>query len=134
MKDILAGFKEFISRGNAIDLAVGVVIGAAFTSLITAIVEGLLTPLLAIPLQGISFEEWNVGGFKFGSVISALINFLLVAAALYFFVVAPLNALHKRRAAAKAAGTEPEDAPATELDVLQDIKTLLAKQAGESTK
>jgi large conductance mechanosensitive channel len=102
---LLKDFKAFILRGNVVDLAVAVVIGAAFGSVVTAIVEGLLTPLIAIPgetnFSELSFEIGG-GDFAYGRVIDALIAFLLIAAAVFFFVVKPVNALMARRK------TEPE--------------------------
>ena len=97
---MLKDFKAFILRGNVVDLAVGVVIGAAFATLVTAFVENLLTPLLAIP-GDVDFSElkFTISGsdFLYGTVINALIAFLLIAAAVFFFVVKPVNALMARR-------------------------------------
>lgn len=126
---MLAGFKEFISRGNAVDLAVGVVIGAAFTSVVSSIVDSLLNPLVA-GLVGkpdfTTFLQFELGSATVqpGAVITALVNFLLVAAAIYFFVVLPLNKLAARR---KVEGSEPE-APAEDVRVLTEIRDLLAAQ------
>ncbi len=97
---MLRDFKAFILRGNVVDLAVGVVIGAAFATLVTAFVEGLLTPLLAIPGEA-DFSElkFTISGsdFLYGTVINALVAFLLIAVAVFFFVVKPVNALMARR-------------------------------------
>ena len=97
---MINGFREFILRGNVVDLAVAVVIGAAFGALITSFVTDVLTPLLGI--VGVpNFEELSatVGSaeVRYGAFLNALIAFLLIAAAIYFFVVAPLNALEARR-------------------------------------
>ena len=126
---MLAGFKEFISRGNAVDLAVGVVIGAAFTSVVDSIVDSLLNPLVAGLVGKPDFTK--VLQFKIndavvqpGAVITALVNFLLVAAAIYFFVVLPLNKLAARR---KVEEAEPE-APAEDVRVLTEIRDLIAAQ------
>ncbi|MBN8883652.1 large conductance mechanosensitive channel [Salana multivorans] len=128
---VLNGFKEFISRGNAVDLAVGVVIGAAFGAVIDSIVTSILEPLIAAifgkpDLTGI--WTWNLNGAAIQpfAVVTALINFLLVAAAIYFLVVMPLNAL-----AAKRAKTEEEPAPeekSQESILLTEIRDLLASQ------
>ena len=103
---MLKDFKAFILRGNVIDLAVGVAIGAAFTAVITSFTENLLTPLLAIPGSSASFSElsFSVSGseFRYGAVIDALIAFLLIAAVLFFLVIRPVNTLMARRK------TEPE--------------------------
>ena len=94
---MLKDFKEFLLRGNVIDLAVGVVIGAAFGSIVTALVTDLLTPLIAaiakVPnFGGLSFTL-NGSMFMYGHFINALISFLLVAASVFFFVVKPMNVL-----------------------------------------
>ncbi|HCX85312.1 MAG TPA: large conductance mechanosensitive channel protein MscL [Micrococcales bacterium] len=128
----LNGFKEFISRGNAVELAVGIVIGAAFTSVVTAIVEGLINPLIGGLFGQPNLDNiWTISLgdalIKPGMVLTALINFLLVAAAIYFIVVLPLNAL----AAKRKAGAEPEpEAPAEDVILLQEIRDLLKAPAG----
>ncbi len=97
---MLKEFKAFILRGNVMDLAVAVVIGAAFGRVVTAIVENLLTPLIGIPGEA-NFGErkFTISGsdFLYGNVINAIISFLLIAAAVFFFVVKPVNALMARR-------------------------------------
>jgi large conductance mechanosensitive channel len=97
---MLTGFREFIMRGNVVDLAVAVVIGAAFGALIASFVGDVLTPLLGV--FGLpNFEDLTVTAGKavvrYGAFLNALITFLLVAVAIYFFVVQPLNALERRR-------------------------------------
>jgi large conductance mechanosensitive channel len=97
---MLTGFREFIMRGNVVDLAVAVVIGAAFGALITSFVGDVLTPLLGV--FGLpNFEDLTVtvgeAVVRYGAFLNALITFLLVAVAIYFFVVQPLNALERRR-------------------------------------
>jgi large conductance mechanosensitive channel len=97
---MLTGFREFIMRGNVVDLAVAVVIGAAFGALITSFVGDVLTPLLGV--FGLpNFEDLTVtvgeAVVRYGAFLNALISFLLVALAIYFFVVQPLNALEQRR-------------------------------------
>ena len=97
---MLKDFKAFILRGNVVDLAVAVVIGAAFGTLVTSLVENLLTPLVAIPgTRDFSDLEFTISDstFGYGRVINALIAFLLIAAAVFFFVVKPVNALMARR-------------------------------------
>jgi large conductance mechanosensitive channel len=103
---MLSGFKQFILRGNVVDLAVGVVIGAAFGAVITAFTKDLLTPLIAAIIgkpdfSTISFTI-NGTGFLVGEFINALVSFLLIAAAVYFFVVTPINALVARMRKAPA--------------------------------
>ena len=96
------GFREFIMRGNSIDLAVAVVIGVAFGAVVKAFVDNLITPFIAAivgkpDFSGLAFTI-NGSIFRYGLVINALVTFLLVAAAVYFVVVAPLNRLAERRA------------------------------------
>jgi|SwirhisoilCB2_FD_contig_31_13779053_length_633_multi_4_in_0_out_0_1 large conductance mechanosensitive channel len=96
----MSGFRKFILRGNVVDLAVAVVIGAAFTSVVQAIVKGLITPLIGA-FGGIpDFSAWfftvNNSRFAIGDVINALISFLVIAAVVYFFVVMPVNRLMAR--------------------------------------
>ena len=94
------GFRDFVLRGNVIDLAVGVVIGAAFGTLVTAFVKDLLTPIIAAIVQKPDFSTLyftvNNSKFLYGDFINALISFLLIAAAVYYFVVLPVNHLMKR--------------------------------------
>jgi large conductance mechanosensitive channel len=131
------GFKDFISRGNAIDLAVGVVIGAAFGAVVTAIVDNFVSPLIGwIFGQPNLANLWNIGPYTWGDepaepirvgvILEALLNFLFVAAAIYFLVVLPLNALAARR----KRGLEAEPAaPAEDILLLQEIRDLLASGA-----
>jgi large conductance mechanosensitive channel len=97
---MLSGFKQFILRGNVVDLAVGVVIGAAFGSVVTALTKDLLTPLIAALVKAPDFSalKWTLNGstFLYGDFVNTLISFLLVAGAVYFFVVTPINALIAR--------------------------------------
>ena len=94
---MLKGFKEFVVRGNAVDLAVGVVIGASFGTVVTAIVKDLLTPFIAALVKAPDFSglSFTLNGSKFlyGDFLNAVIAFLLVAIAVYFFVVLPINTL-----------------------------------------
>jgi large conductance mechanosensitive channel len=97
---MLKGFKQFILRGNVMDLAVAVVIGGAFGAVVTALVKDLLTPLIAAMGGQPDFSAiaFTVGGSKFliGDFVNAIISFLLIAAAVYVFVVAPMNQLMAR--------------------------------------
>ncbi|GAA1970641.1 large conductance mechanosensitive channel protein MscL [Microbacterium deminutum] len=134
---MIKGFKEFILRGNVIDLAVAVVIGAAFTLIVTAIVTGLINPLIALIFQAdsLSHVTWTVTGltgnkveFAFGAILGAIINFIAVAVVVYFVFVFPMNRA-KERAAAKAGISEEEasDLP-TEQEILLQIRDLLATE------
>jgi len=103
---MLSGFKQFILRGNVIDMAVGVVIGAAFASVVSAFTKDLLTPLIAAIVGKPDFSaiKFTVHGsmFAIGDFINAGVSFLLVAGAVYFFVVTPINALVARMRKAPA--------------------------------
>ena len=98
---MLKNFKQFLLRGNVLDLAVAVIVGAAFGAVVTALVKDLLTPLIAAIGGQPDFSAWQftVNGSRFlvGDFINAVVAFLMVAAAIYFFVVAPVNALEARR-------------------------------------
>jgi large conductance mechanosensitive channel len=104
---MLKGFKQFILRGNVIDLAVAVVIGAAFGAVVASFVKDLLTPLISAIFGKPSFENltatMNGSTFAYGNFLNALISFLLIAVAVYFFVVAPINALVQRMHRGEAA-------------------------------
>lgn len=94
---MLKGFKQFILRGNVVDLAVGVVIGASFGTVVNSLVKDILTPFIsaifkAPDFSGLSFTI-NGSNFTYGNFLNALIAFLIVAVAVYFFVVTPINAL-----------------------------------------
>jgi large conductance mechanosensitive channel len=97
---MLSGFKKFILRGNVVDMAVGVVIGAAFGGVVTALTKDLLTPFIAavVGKPDFSYLGFTLRGtpFPVGDFINAAVSFLLVAAAIYFFVVTPVNALVAR--------------------------------------
>jgi large conductance mechanosensitive channel len=98
---MLKGFREFVLRGNVVDLAVAVVIGGAFGAVITALVKDLITPLIAALVGTPDFSAYGVtiGSSRLlvGDFLNAVISFLLIAAAVYFFVVAPINAFIARR-------------------------------------
>jgi len=112
---MIRDFKAFILRGNVIDLAIGVAIGAAFTAVVTSFTQNLLTPLLAIPGDKASFAEYavEIGGseFRYGAVIDAIISFVLIAAVLFFLVVRPINALMARRRTEPDVESTTRDCP-----------------------
>jgi large conductance mechanosensitive channel len=124
---VLKGFKEFIMRGNVIDLAVAFVIGLAFGQVVTAIVDGLINPIIAAifgktDLTGVMSFTINDARFSIGLILDALINFLAVAAAVYFLIVMPMNRLAERRARA----AEPEPDPLTvDQQLLTEIRDSL---------
>lgn len=125
---MLSGFKDFISRGNVIELAVGVVIGAAFNGLVTQFTKSFLEPMIKLisggrELSG-TFKIRDVI-FDWAAFINAIIAFLITAAALYFLVVLPANKIAERR----ARGEEPEPkAPAEDIRLLTEIRDALIAQ------
>lgn len=136
---MLKGFKQFILRGNVIDLAVAVVIGAAFTNVVNALVNNVFNPALGALFNAESLNEalpvtipTTSGGeatMYFGAVIGAVIQFLLVALVVYFAIIVPINYLSKLSFKKKEAGVVDEKpAPPTELELLADIRDLLAKR------
>ncbi len=124
---MLKGFKEFIMRGNVVDLAVAVVIGAAFGAVVKSMVDGLINPLIAAifgktDISKVLTFEINNSTFSIGLILQAALNFLFVAAAVYFVIVLPLNKLAERR----ARGIEPEPDPlTTEQQLLTEIRDSL---------
>jgi large conductance mechanosensitive channel len=129
---VVKEFKEFISRGSVVELAVAVVIGAAFTAIVQSIVRGLITPLVGMvggtDYRDMSFEI-NGSTFQYGLVINALIYFVIVALVVFFFVVKPINVLNERR----RRGEEPTgpDELSDEAALLVEIRDLLASQSGD---
>lgn len=95
---MLSGFKDFIMKGNVVDLAVAVVMGAAFGAVVTAFVGSILMPIVSLLVGQPNFDDFLVfGPVKIGVFLTALINFLLIAAAIYFAVVMPMNHMIERR-------------------------------------
>jgi len=119
---MLKGFKEFIMRGNVIDLAVGVIIGGAFSTVVTALVNSVIMPAISMLFRAPNFDSFLAfGDVKVGVFLTAVVNFLLVAGALYFCIVMPINAMNARRA--KKLGLEEEDEP--EVALLTEIRDAL---------
>lgn len=135
---MIKGFKDFIMRGNVIDLAVAVVIGAAFTALVNAVVASIIEPIIKLVWQ--ADESGNVGPeimglhgpvtFPIGGLINAIISFLAVALVVYFVFVFPMNKWKEIQAA--KAGVEEETSGPTETELLVQIRDLLEKQTGVS--
>ena len=127
---MLKGFKEFISRGNVVELAVGVIIGAAFKNIVDALVDGIINPLIAAVIgkpdfSGTFILTLNGTDVKFGLLITAVINFILMAFAIYFCIVVPMNALNARRK--KAEDEAPAAEVSDEVKLLTEIRDALAK-------
>ncbi|WP_347059354.1 large conductance mechanosensitive channel protein MscL [Blastococcus sp. HT6-30] len=129
MVGVLNGFKDFLIRGNVVDLAVAVVIGAAFTDVVNAFASSFLTPLIGLIGGG-----GELGGtvrvdgqdFTWGAFLSTVITFVLTAGIIYFLVVLPVHRLFDRR----ARGEEPGPVGPTELELLVEIRDLLRAQQG----
>ncbi|WP_187977617.1 large conductance mechanosensitive channel protein MscL [Mycetocola sp. JXN-3] len=141
---MIKGFKEFILRGNVIDLAVAVVIGAAFTSVVNSIVENIFNPIIGALFKADSLNStWILtiptldgskpAEVKFGAVVGAIISFVIVAIVVYFVFVLPINHFKKRADAllAKNKDTAAEETPEVSADValLAEIRDLLAANA-----
>ncbi|ONI90618.1 mechanosensitive ion channel protein MscL [Actinosynnema sp. ALI-1.44] len=128
---MLKGFKDFIMRGNVLELAVAVVMGTAFTAVVTSVVNSILNPLIAsIGGSNVTGLSWTIvdGNAKstmdFAAVITAIINFILIAAVVYFVLVLPMKKIQERR----KRGEEPGPAEPTQTEVLMEIRDLLRSQ------
>ncbi|HEX3791358.1 MAG TPA: large conductance mechanosensitive channel protein MscL [Pseudonocardiaceae bacterium] len=125
------GFKDFLMRGNVIDLAVAVVMGTAFTAVVTAVVTNLLNPLIAsIGGSNIHGLSYTINGknpkttMQFDAILTAAINFVIIAALLYFVVVLPVKKIQERR----KRGIEPGPSEPTDVELLTEIRDLLREQ------
>lgn len=135
---VLEEFKKFISKGNVIDLAVGVIVGGAFTAIVNSLVKDILMPVIGMLLAGVNFSSlgftipWgnnpyiNVGGF-----IQAIITFLLTAACV-FILVKFLNNINKKKAVAEEKAEEKEPEVPEDIALLTEIRDLLSKQVGSN--
>lgn len=125
---VVREFREFMTRGNIVDFAIAVVIGTAFAALVKAFVDSLLTPLIAAIFGEPDFSKlsFTINGsvFAYGVFINALITFVAIAAAVFFFVVKPLNALAARR----SKGEEPAAEPSEDVRLLTEIRDLLRER------
>ena len=119
-------FRDFIAKGNMIDIAVGFIMGAAFTALIGSLVNDVLMPIIAIPFGEPSFDSiiWTINDSQIlvGAFLTALVQFLLVALAVFLFIVKPYNAYRDRMEAEE----ESEDEGPSEVDLLTQIRDSLA--------
>ncbi|MEU5209533.1 large conductance mechanosensitive channel protein MscL [Streptomyces sp. NPDC020742] len=142
-KGVLQGFKEFLMRGNVIELAVAVVVGAAFTNIVNAVVKGVINPIVgALGSQNLDHyqscltatcaKDSKTGAFTdgvyilWGSVLSAALTFLITAAVVYFLMILPINKWKERQAARKPAEDTPVDP--TEIQLLIEIRDALLAQ------
>ena len=128
-KGFIGEFKEFIARGNVMDMAVGVIIGGAFSAITTSLINDIIMPLLGILTGSISFAELSVtiGGavVTYGNFVQAILNFLVMAFVVFCLVKA-MNSFHKKAEEAPAA-PEPEPEPSNEEKLLAEIRDLLKK-------
>ncbi len=135
---MLKGFREFILRGNVIDLAVAVVIGTAFTAIVNGLVTGIFNPVISLLFDssdlskaGLTLRAASPGHdaviLSWGTVIAAVIQFLLVAIVVYFALIVPMNYVRRLQERRHPVEAEAPAAP-TELELLTEIRDLLAKQ------
>jgi large conductance mechanosensitive channel len=122
----LSGFRSFILRGNVVDLAVGIVIGAAFTAVVQSLVKDFITPLVSIPLGKASTfanRHWTLGGAKFtyGDFLNSVLSLILVGLVVYYFVVRPVNRLMDR--------FKPSPEPATPTKICPECKSSIPEEA-----
>lgn len=96
-RTMLKGFRDFVLRGNVVDLAVGIVIGAAFGAVVNAFVANLIMSPIGAAFGKPNFDALAIGAFKYGAFLTAIVQFLIIAAAIYFAVVMPMNAIQRRR-------------------------------------
>ena len=136
-KGFIAEFKEFISRGSVLDMAVGIIIGTAFTAIVNSLVDDIVMPFIGYLIGGVSFESYKltlpaIAGndpavIAYGSFIQTIINFLLIALVI-FLMIKGINKLHKKEEEA-----EEDPAPSDELKTLTEIRDLLKAQAEQKS-
>jgi large conductance mechanosensitive channel len=129
---MLKGFKEFVLKGNVLDLAVAVIIGAAFAQVVNAMVEAVLMPLISALVGSPDFDSFamltvNGNDIRFGVLLTALVNFLLVAAAVYFAIVLPMNKMIEARN--RRLGIDPAEEEAdAQVQLLTEIRDALRQR------
>ena len=127
MKKFFEEFKAFAMRGNVLDMAVGVVVGSAFTAIVTSIVQNLLTPLLGLLIPDSTFAEWAPGGFGIGAVINSIISFIITAFVVFLLVKGVNKLTHLKKQEEQAQEPEEPAGPTTE-ELLTEIRDLLKEQ------
>jgi len=124
--EVLSGFKRFILRGNVVDLAVGVVVGASFNNVVQALVKDLLTPLIAAIAGEPDFSNLyftlNNSKFQYGDLLNQVISFLLISAAVYFLVITPINSLVSRMHKAPPAEPNTKKCPECTSEIPKEAK------------
>jgi large conductance mechanosensitive channel len=121
---VLKGFREFISRGNVVDLAVGVIMGVAFSGIVSSLVGDVITPIIGAIFGRPDFSGIGLGPIMIGKFINAIVNFLLVSLGVYFFIVLPMNLLMRKKR--EVPPPPPEVNPQEKL--LTEIRDLLARK------
>ena len=136
MKKIISEFKEFISRGNVVDLAVGVIVGGAFSKIVTSLVNDVLTPLIGIVLGGVDFSSLSVdiksAKIMYGSFIQNIIDFLIIASCVFLFVKI-INTLSKKNKKEEVKVKE-EPKKSDDILLLEEIRDLLKENKKTTTK
>lgn len=129
---MLKGFREFIMKGNVLDLAVAVIIGAAFAQVVNAMVEAVLMPAISALVGSPNFDSFavltlNGNDIRFGVLLTALVNFLLVAAAVYFAIVLPMNRMIEARN--RRLGIAPTEEADPQVQLLTEIRDALTQRS-----
>lgn len=128
----MKGFRDFIMRGNVVELAVAVIIGAAFTSIVNSLVDGIFNPVIAALFNAdeINKAVWQIGPVSLGvgSVLGAVINFLLIAFVIYFAIILPMNKINEAIQARLKTATDEETPAPTDVELLTEIRDLLTAQ------
>lgn len=122
---MLEGFKKFIMRGNVLDLAVGVIIGGAFGAIVNSLVADVINPLIGMIFGAPDFSAIKLGALNIGKFLNAVVSFLMVAFALYFFVVTPMNKLQEMSKKNETPAAPP--APPEDIVLLREIRDALKK-------
>jgi large conductance mechanosensitive channel len=122
---MIKGFRDFLMRGNVIDLAVGVIMGAAFGAIVNSLVVDVITPLIGWIFRAPDFAGIKIGPIMVGNFLNAIVAFLLTSIGVYFFIVTPINQLRKMTERQKEAAPPP--APPRQEVLLEEIRNLLAK-------
>jgi len=123
----MGGFKEFVIRGNVVDLAVGVIIGAAFGGIVASVTKDVITPIIGMAGGIPDLSAYKVGAIGVGNLINAILSFLITAFVVYFVIVKPVNALNARLNPPKKPGDPPPPPP--EVQLLTEIRDLLKSRS-----
>jgi len=119
LKKIFGEFKEFISRGNVVDMAIGVIIGSAFSKIVTSLVDDIFMPLIGLIIGGLDFSKLSIKNIAYGLFIQNVINFLIVAVCI-FAMVKVINSFKRKKPAPEEVATKSED-----ILLLEEIRDLL---------